>query len=64
MKRLRVPFFSLMIKNFTFSYCCSRLGAGYSTKEAIDTFFRNQFKLNLENTRCIDFHCHVAKLSQ
>ena len=23
-----------------------------------------QFKLNLENTRCIDFQFHVAKLSQ
>ena len=64
MKRLRASFFSLMIKNSTFSYCCTGLGAGCSTKEAIDSFFRNQFKLYLENTRCIDFHCAVAKLSQ
>ena len=64
MKRLRALFFSLMIKNSTFSYCCTGLGAGCSTKEAIDSFFRNQFKLYLENTRCIDFHCPVAKLSQ
>ena len=64
MKRLRASFFSLMIKNSTFSYCCTGLGAGCSTKEAIDSFFRNQFKLYLENTRCIDFHCPVTKLSQ
>ena len=64
MKTLRASFFSLMIKIFTFSYCCTGLGAGWSTKETIDNFFRNQFKLNLENTRRIDFQCHVAKLSQ
>ena len=64
MKTLTASFFSLMIKNFTFSYCCTGLGAGCSTKEAIDNFFRNQFKLNVENTRPIDFQCHVAKLSQ
>ena len=40
------------------------LAAGCSTKETIDNFFCNQFKLNLENTICIDFQCHVAKLSQ
>ena len=26
--------------------------------------FDEQFKLNLENTRCIDFQLHVAKLSR
>ena len=26
--------------------------------------FVEQFKLNLENIRCIDFQCHVAKLNQ
>ena len=64
MKTLTASFFSLMIKNFTFSYCCTGLGAGCCTKETIDNFFRNQFKLNLENTSRIDFQCHVAKLSQ
>ena len=34
-----------------------------STKGAINNFFLEQFKLNLENTRFIDFQFHVAQLS-
>ena len=64
MKTFRVSFSSLMVKNSTFSYCCSGLGAGYSTKETIGSFIRKPFKLNLENTKCVDFPCHVSKLSQ
>ena len=64
MKTLRGSLFSPMIKNSTFSYCCTGLGAGYSTKETIGSFIRKPFKLNLENTKCVDFPCHVSKLSQ
>ena len=64
MKTLRVSFSSLMITNSTFSYCCTSLGVGCSTKETIDSFFRKPFKLNVENIRCVDFTCHVSKLSQ
>ena len=32
-------------------------------KQSIASFVE-QFKLNLENIRCIDFQFHVAKLSQ
>ena len=32
-------------------------------KQLIGSFIE-QFKLSLKNIRCIDFHFHVAKLSQ
>ena len=48
MKTLRASFFSLLVnlnktKCFTFSYCYTDLGAGWSTKEAAGIFFREHF---------------------
>ena len=47
MKTLRVSFFSLMLVNLikknilNLFYCYTGLDAGYSTKEAIGSFFRS-----------------------
>ena len=37
---------------------------GALLKKQLIASFVQQFKLNFENTRCIDFQFHVAKFSQ